>query len=229
MTWQIWAITIGGILAMFAVAGLGPALLASASKRRRAATHRRPPGLVEDQADEFAGRVAGYIPRAQVAGAPPWNVIEGPWPRLDGCSCQAIAGSHKPPCQWALQVVEDLPAPELLDDLPPVDWRADRATIRVHRSAELVEDQAAELPPGHVQRPDTDDGASYCEPCEERCTPAQPCVCCWLADLSEDVVPLVEDQAPDLDVWPAPEALAAAMAIDRIRDRFDTIRARFQS
>jgi hypothetical protein len=124
--------------------------------------------------DELAHR--GPVPLDPATGRPPgWRPF--PVPGVD--DTVVIRGPWADP--------GDLPAPELLDDLPPVPEHLIRQAYDVHPRP------AAELPPGHVQRPDEPGEESYCEPCEERCTPAQPCTCCWLGDLSED------DQAAELD------------------------------
>ena len=177
--------------------------------------HRRPPdnpdywldGLRVDDtvsfshADERAFHRWAAVPQRPLSPFPGDElavVIEGPWP------VQEPAGL----------IEEDPPAPELLDDLDGSEdnleaARAELATARAklaqarqildRTDAELDDDPAPELAPGHVQRPEKPGEESYCNVCEERCTGAQPCVCCWLGDLSEDqAAELDEDQAAAL-------------------------------
>lgn len=150
------------------------------------------------------------------------TVIEGPWagpePETQPCCGQALAYCY---CadragSWPARA-EYLPAPELLDDLDGAGdnlaaARAELATARgklaqAHDLLDRIDgdlDEAADpLPPSHEQRPSESDGATYCLACEERCTPAQPCTCCWLGDLSEDAAEELDDHAtargPGLD------------------------------
>lgn len=209
-----WAIIAIAGTAALALLVLGACILAGRKPHARPPRHQRRPVDVDSHPRITRdGWLNGsdVIPRADVAGAPPWTVRDDP-------GATVIEGPWGPARQYPVDAAEPepyLPAPELLDDVPPAPLAhilrqahelgpATDAELDEDLALRAVEDQAAGLPPGHVQRPDTLDGSSYCEGCEERCTPAQPCVCCWLEDLSED-------QAAELDEAPEPDRGPAAM------------------